>query len=67
MSNDIIMNMRTNGSITKNHATGVAPALHMRFNIHVQKRTYKNLMTKIIDVFGTAHDLYPKKYWSVFP
>ena len=50
------MNITINGNKTKNQAMLVAPALHIRFKIHVQNTTYNSLITKIIDVFGTSHD-----------
>ena len=33
------MNMTMNGSRTKNQAMFVAPALHIKFSIHVQNKT----------------------------
>ena len=61
------MNITINGNKTKNQAMLVAPALHIRFKIHVQNTTYNIFITKIKDVFGTSHDCEPKQYTLVLP
>jgi len=50
------MKNRINGTRTKNQESGVAPALHIKFNIQVQKRTYINLIKKINIVLETTHE-----------
>jgi hypothetical protein len=48
-----------NGNKTRNHATGVAPDLQIKFKIQVQKRTYTNLTAKIKYVLDTSHECDP--------
>ena len=54
-------NINKNGNSTKNHAIFVAPAPHIRFNIHVQNKMYMALMKKINSVLGTEQLYCPKQ------
>jgi hypothetical protein len=51
--NAMATNMVRKGRSTRNHDRGVAPALQMRFKIHVHKRTTMILIAKIINVLDT--------------
>ena len=50
----ININIRINGNKTKNQAIPVAPALQIRFNIHVQNRMYKTFIKNINVVLVTS-------------
>jgi hypothetical protein len=54
-------NIKMKGMRTRNHATADAPALHMRFRIHVQNKIYTSLTANTKYVFGTAHSCTPKQ------
>jgi hypothetical protein len=43
------------GKNTKNHDNEEYPALHIKFNIHVQNKIYTTFITKINTVLGTSH------------
>ena len=45
-----------NGISTRNHDILGAPAIHIKFNIHVHNKIYINLITKIKKVLGTSHE-----------
>ena len=60
-------NIIINGIRTKNQAIPEAPALHIKFRIHVQNRTYANLIAKTKKVLDTLHDCTPKQYVLTFP
>jgi hypothetical protein len=55
------------GKSSKNHDTFVCPALHIKFNIHVQNKTYSSLITKIKKVLDTLQEYEPKQYTLIFP
>jgi len=62
-----IKNMRMIGMRTINHAMIDAPALHIRFKIHVQNNIYTNLIANIKDVLGTLHVCKPTQYVFTLP
>jgi hypothetical protein len=54
MNSPIKINNKIKGNRTKNQAIPGAPALHIRFNTHVQNKTYIILIKKIIVVLVTS-------------
>ena len=63
----ININNMINGNNTKNHAITGAPALQIKFKIHVQKIIYTNFITNNIVVLVTLHEYIPKQYTFSYP
>ena len=52
-------NNKIQGNKIRSHEIPVCPSLHIKFNIHVQKRMYIILIINITAVFGTRHENDP--------